>query len=184
MPNIEDTRALVQTIWKLNPAMCLNIGGGSLVAACVNEFLPTAIIATVPSGIPFPECDIICIGHAPTSVEETTLKNYGIKKENVIVGRFTSSFKPKQHTYVRKDFGLPEDAFLLVVVGLRLTEEISDEFVAMLDSVLSEKIQCVIMGKWLIMRNVQDKMKSSENMCIILDYRKMHWQSILCAIYI
>jgi len=46
---------------------------------------------------------------------------------------------------VRKDFGLPEDAFLLVVVGLRLTEEISDEFVAMLDSVLSEKIQCVIM---------------------------------------
>lgn len=28
MPNIEDTRALVQTIWKLNPAMCLNIGGG------------------------------------------------------------------------------------------------------------------------------------------------------------
>ena len=69
MPNIEDTRALVQTIWKLNPAMCLNIGGGSLVAACVNEFLPTAIIATVPSGIPFPECDIICIGHAPTSVE-------------------------------------------------------------------------------------------------------------------
>lgn len=159
MPNIEDTRALVQTIWKLNPAMCLNIGGGSLVAACVNEFLPTAIIATVPSGIPFPECDIICIGHAPTSVEETTLKNYGIKKENVIVGRFTSSFKPKQHTYVRKDFGLPEDAFLLVVVGLRLTEEISDEFVAMLDSVLSEKIQCVIMGKWLIMRNVQEKFR-------------------------
>lgn len=147
MPNIEDTRALVQTIWKLNPAMCLNIGGGSLVAACVNEFLPTAIIATVPSGIPFPECDIICIGHAPTPVEETALKNYGIKKENVIVGRFTSSFKPKQHTYVRKDFGLPEDAFLLVVVGLRLTEEISDEFVAMLEQVLSEKIQCVILGK-------------------------------------
>lgn len=159
MPNIEDTRALVQTIWKLNPAMCLNIGGGSLVAACVNEFLPTAIIATVPSGIPFPECDIICIGHAPTSVEETTLKNYGIKKENVIVGRFTSPFKPKQHTYVRKDFGLPEDAFLLVVVGLRLTEEISDEFVAMLDSVLSEKIQCVIMGK---MVNYEERARQNE----------------------
>ena len=159
MPNIKDTRALVQTIWKLNPAMCLNIGGGSLVAACVNEFLPTAIIATVPSGIPFPECDIICIGHAPTSVEETTLKNYGIKKENVIVGRFTSSFKPKQHTYVRKDFGLPEDVFLLVVVGLRLTEEISDEFVAMLDSVLSEKIQCVIMGK---MVNYEERARQNE----------------------
>ena len=101
MPNIEDTRALVQTIWKLNPAMCLNIGGG----------------------------------------------------------RFTSSFKPKQHTYVRKDFGLPEDAFLLVVVGLRLTEEISDEFVAMLDSVLSEKIQCVIMGK---MVNYEERARQNE----------------------
>lgn len=159
MPNIEDTRALVQTIWKLNPAMCLNIGGGSLVAACVNEFLPTAIIATVPSGIPFPECDIICIGHAPTPVEEATLKNYGIKKENVIVGRFTSSFKPKQHTYVRKDFDLPEDAFLLVVVGLRLTEEISDEFVAMLENVLSEKIQCVILGK---MVNYEERAEKNE----------------------
>lgn len=100
------------------------------------------------------------------------------------MGRFTSSFKPKQHTYVRKDFGLPEDAFLLVVVGLRLTEEISDEFVAMLDSVLSENIQCVIMGEMANYEERAGKMKSSENMCIILDYRKMHWQSILCAIYI
>lgn len=45
------------------------------------------------------------------------------------------------------------------MVGLRLTEEISDEFVAMLDSVLSEKIQCVIMGK---MVNYEERARQNE----------------------
>ncbi|MDR1701109.1 MAG: glycosyltransferase, partial [Lachnoclostridium sp.] len=48
--------------------------------------------------------------------------------------------------YTRKDFGLPEDKVIAVVVGGRLAEEVTESFVTMLESIFAYHIYVVFAG--------------------------------------
>ena len=61
------------------------------------------------------------------------LKHLGYTKEHVIESIFTSSLKPQTEHISRAELGIPENKFLMIVVGARLDSEVSDEFMTNAD---------------------------------------------------
>lgn len=76
------------------------------------------------------------------------LKNVGGTEENLIEGIFTFALKEQLEITSRQKEGLPCGQFLLAVVGGRLDYEVTNEFLDMLETLVSEEIGVVFIGKF------------------------------------
>lgn len=146
MPDIAEMRDLIQAIYQLRPRFVLNIGGNSPTNDILDTFLPTITISTVPSGLTSLEGCLQVIGRQLTFSDLAVLEKFGKTKEHVIEGCFTWSLKPQTVQLTRKDLKLPTEAFLLAVVGARLTEELTKEFLEMLLKAADEHTLVVLIG--------------------------------------
>lgn len=146
MPNLPVLEMLLQSIRQLKPGMVICVGGGSLFAGLVNEMIPVLTVGTVPSGLYTTLADFQVVNSALNSMNQKILEHVGRQPNHVIEGRFTYSLKPQEEHVTRTQLGLPEETFLLALVGGRLNEEMSEEFLQMLDEILGENIQAVLIG--------------------------------------
>lgn len=146
MPNIPVLEILLQTIRHLKPGMVICVGGGSLFAGLVNEMIPVLTVGTTQSGLYTTMADYQVVNSTLNSMNQAILRRMKRKKDHVIEGRFTFSLKTQREHVTRKMLGLKEDTFLLALVGGRLNEEMSEEFLQMLEGVLCEQIQAVFIG--------------------------------------
>lgn len=73
---------------------------------------------------------------------------------------FTFSFKEQEHHFTKGQLGFREEQFVLLIVGWRLDEEISNEFLQMLDSVCHKdaRIVAAFMGKY---QNYEESIKNT-----------------------
>lgn len=121
MPNKETMKEIIDCVLQYKPYFVLNIGGTNPTADLCSLFVPTISQATVFSGLPL------------TMGTFSVTANPKLKTaDNILQTTFTFEYKPQTHTYTRSDLSLPEDKFLIIVSGGRLTEEVTYEF---LDSI-------------------------------------------------
>lgn len=146
MPNLPVLEMLLQTIRQLKPGMVICVGGGSLFAGLVNEMIPVLTVGTTQSGLYTTMADYQVVNSALNPMNRAIVERMKRKKEHVIEGTFTFSLKTQKEYVTREMLGLPKDAFLLALVGGRLNEEMSEQFLQMLDEVLSEQVQAVFIG--------------------------------------
>lgn len=129
MPNIENSKEFVVFVQKYKPAYIVNIGGNSLLLDLCSEIVPVLNINTVPSGLACTNATVQVLGRKLKESDNTFLGYLDKTGENVIEGRFTSMLKPQKYTYTREQLDIPEDAFIMTVIGGRLTEEVTEEFI-------------------------------------------------------
>ena len=153
-PNVEMGQILVDFILKNKPAYIVNIGGGSLMADVCAKLVPVLNINTVPSDITRTHATAQAVGKKNISDIRELLEILGKKTESIIIGRFTSSLKEQQLLLTKKDLGFPENCFIIVVVGGRLTHELDNNFVQMMEPILKQNAHLVIIGEM----NTYDKM--------------------------
>lgn len=146
MPNVLNGNELIQFIHKYKPGYIVNIGGQSLLADACSQVLPVLNVNTVPSKIACSETTAQMTGRILTDEDIELLELIGKKQEDVIHGRFTSSIKRQEHQYARSELGLPEYRRILVVIGGRLTTEIDDRFVDMIELALESGAYLAIVG--------------------------------------
>lgn len=146
MPNLPVLEMLLQTVRRLKPGMVICVGGGSLFAGLVNDMIPVLTVGTTQSGLYATMADYQVVNSALNPMNQAVVGRMDRGKEHVIEGRFTFSLKQQQEHVTRAELGLSESAFLLALVGGRLNEEMSDEFLQMLDDVVGEEIQAVFIG--------------------------------------
>lgn len=146
MPDIDVVEMLLNNIKEAKPKYIINIGGSSLVANLANELIPVLTIGCVPS-----ELSVTTVKYQTTSknlvpedLEMLSVVNKGA--DNVIKSVFTSAFKPQKEQVERRDLGIPENAFVIALVGGRLNNEISKEFLDMLQSVMNPNLYVITMG--------------------------------------
>ena len=72
-------------------------------------------------------------------------KSFYIKCD-IIESRFTYELKPQKEIFSRESKGLPEDRFILVIIGIRFEFEITDGFMEMLEGVCSKGYYVVFTG--------------------------------------
>ncbi len=127
MPYTEEICRIAEQIYEINPFFILNIGGNSPMTDICSDFCPTLTISTVPSSLATTLGQFQAIGRQITDFDREILKYYGKSDNHIIESRFTMSVKPQESTLSRKELGLPEDKFVVILIGGRLTEELEDE---------------------------------------------------------
>lgn len=128
--------------------MWLILGGSSLFAGLADELVPVLTVGTTQSGL---ATTLTTYQAVHGKLEEKwlhVLKNVGKTERHMIEGIFTFSLREQTETTTREKEGLSENQFLLAVVGGRLDDEVTEEFINMLKSVVSEEIGVVFIGSF------------------------------------
>ncbi len=147
MPDIASAAKWFAWVKEKRPAYIVNIGGTSLLLDATAKLVPVLNINTVFSGLEKTKATVQACAKPVSKGEQKLLALLGKTAEDVIVGRFTFPRKMQQYTFTRRELGIPEYAFVLVVMGARLTAEMSSDFLEMLNSLLSDDIFLAIIGK-------------------------------------
>lgn len=148
MPNISDLRILLQTVRNLRPGLVITIGGMSILANLVQSMVPVLTVGLSAANM---EITMTSCQTFSRELEESDLKlleRMGIQDSSII--RSVANFIiPKQTlTLTRSDMGLPEDKFVLFVVGNRLYEEINQAFIDMLLRAIDKDIVIAFIGRF------------------------------------
>ncbi len=134
-------QALTQIITKLKPYYIISVGTGSILADLCGNMVPCASMSVVFSSLPQTKNKMKILGRE-LSAEEKEI----YKEEDIIESRFTFELKPQTRKFSRKEQGIPEDKFVLVVVGTRLDYDITDEFMEMLQQVCENGCYVIFSG--------------------------------------
>lgn len=155
-PNIEAGKLLVEFVKKYKPSYIVNIGGNSLMVDVCANVVPVLNVNTVPSNISCTHATAQVVGKVSESNPDELLKIVGKDMKSVIFGRFTWSLKKQNQTLNRKELGCVADSFIIAVVGARLTTELDERFIKMIEPVLYKGAYVLIIGE----------MNNYEEMCI------------------
>lgn len=135
MPDIEVEERLLSQIRQLAPMYVLTLGGSSLAANLANEMIPVLTIGLGFSELEPTQTMFQSLARNITESDWKLLAAVGIPKEHIIETKFTFDLKSSSKMLTKKEFGIPEDTFIIVVAGTRLDVEITGEFLQMLDDV-------------------------------------------------
>lgn len=141
MPDEDGILELISFVQAIKPASIVLVGGTSLIAGLLNEFVPVITVGTIQSGLAMTLADYQVIDQNMLEKSYALLERMGKSGEHIIPGKFTFSLKPQTHTITRASIGIEDDAFALAVVGGRLKEEITDEFLCMLEQCVEKTPQ-------------------------------------------
>lgn len=149
MPNPEEIAGVVQTVKQLNPYCVIQIGGSSICADLCSNYYPVITVGTVPSGIMTTEGQFLLKGSPVTEADLAYIRELGFSDNYLQYALFTSSFKPQTTKASRKQFGIPEEACTIIIVGARLDYEVDEAFIEeVLLPVMEHGIVPVFVGKF------------------------------------
>lgn len=150
MPNPNTIVKLVQMIVDKKPGYMLNIGGSDICADICGMFVPEITISTVFSKISTSCGEYQIVDKALNNEDLVLLEELGVEKEKVKRSLFTFVFKEQKEHFTKAQLGFKVDSFVLLTVGWRLGDEISEEFLEVLEKCVSvnEKIAVAFMGQY------------------------------------
>lgn len=129
---------LIDLVVENKPYQIVSIGSDLVTDFC-SEIVDTMAISLCPSALMDTHANFQQIGRPLLPEDNSFLRLCGIKKETVISGIFTSDLKPQETVLHRQDLNIPENRFTAVIVGGRLDEEITDEFLIMLNNLVTQR---------------------------------------------
>ncbi len=139
MPDLETIAELIRLVKKKKPFYLVDIGGSDICADLCGLFVPQVTVSTVFSKIAVSCGEYQLADRELTGEDKKVLTILGVKPEKVKRTMFTFSFKEQTHCFTRKDLGLPQEAFIVLVAGWRLDEEVDAVFLEMLEHTVSQK---------------------------------------------
>jgi glycosyltransferase involved in cell wall biosynthesis len=135
MPNLKEIDSLVRKVLEIRPAFILNLGHSNIAADICAEFLT---VATMPFGTNLSTSggNIFILPRELRSDDCEFMKRLNIARERVVEIQYTFRLPDRSAVLTREQLGLPNDAYVIAVVGNRLDEEMNDDFCAELSEFL------------------------------------------------
>lgn len=185
MPDMEKLDGLLSEIRQMAPSIVVSIGGNSMLANLVNKMIPVLTVGLCPSDFEYTSTKYQALGRMLTKEDKMLLQHVGYTESHVIESVFTSSLKPQSEHVTRTDAGLLENSFVMAVVGARLDEEVTDDFLEMVQSVLKENMQLVFIGFFKKFETVLGRFPKLRRQAVNLGYCKDILSRIeLCDLYL
>lgn len=164
MPDIGECINILNMVKKYKPHMIFNIGGNSIVADLSSKIVPTVTISTAGGyAVPPSKGQFFVIGRKPTENDYNHIISQGHKKEALIESLFTFDLKEQEHQYTRKDFSIPQDKFVIAMVGGRLQKEVDEEFLEVLDKLVLKGAFIVSIGGYTLTERDRSKYPNLKN---------------------
>lgn len=147
MPNIEVLRMLLQMVRNMKPKLVISFGGSGILVNLVNTMIP---VLNIGLSSDLEETTAACqtLGRSIKDSDRELLAKVGKDEGSVI--QSTATFTPplQKATVTRSALGLPEDKFILLIVGNRLDQEITEEFMEMLNQAADRDIVIALIGEF------------------------------------
>lgn len=150
MPDLDIMADIIQRVKSKKPALIVCIGGSDICADLCGMFIPQVTISTVFSKIAISCGEYQIVDKELDEADKEELAILNVDPQNVKKTVFTFSFKEQTHHYSREQLKLEDDKFILLIVGWRLDQEVTDDFLNMMENVLNESanVQVAFMGKF------------------------------------
>lgn len=143
---VDTLRRAVDLIWESKPEYVLEVGSETVLAGLCKEFT-TVVGMGMTRNLPVTNAQIIAC------LSEASREERGMWKDLLDADQSVAFFKMAVHAleektagtlYQRKDFGMPEDAFVIVIAGNRLDNEINEPFERILFQMLDRQEHAVV----------------------------------------
>ncbi len=146
MPNINELRVLLQMVRNIKPGLVVTVGGSGVLINLIDTIIPVLCIGLGPFELETTMVTCQTLSRSLKEKDKKLLARIGKDEQSVIQSIFTSSLQPQRIKVTRTELGLPEDKFIIVIVGYRLDTDISKEFMEMLDEVVDDSIVVALIG--------------------------------------
>lgn len=150
--NIMDSNSfnqLINSVRELKPKVCVCVGGASLIAGILSRIIPTICIGLTQSNLAASLCSFQVADRHQIELDKALIKKLDYAN-HIIEGKFTFDVLNPSRELSREHWGIPDDAFVLSIVGGRLPQEITDELWSALNEVNSEKLFVITIGPYEI----------------------------------
>ncbi len=142
---------LANFIKKLKPFYILSVGTGSILADLCGNIVPCASMTLTLSSLAKTKSKLRILERELYPEEEKFFAD-----NDIIKNEFKFELKKQQKKFTRQEMNLPEDKFILVVVGMCLKSEVSTAFAEMLEKTCLNGCYVVFAG---IVDNYNELMK-------------------------
>ena len=144
---INDYKEMLQKIYQYNPLFVLNMGVNNPISD-LPHFFTTVVARDMSTQVPVSEADIVILGGSCIEEDEAIKELDWSQKQIVMEQKFPVIVNKSDHIFTRRELNLPEDKFLVCIVGNRLDKEVDKNFICYMQSILSKspKIDFVIIG--------------------------------------
>lgn len=134
----KDYNMMFSIIHALNPIFVLSMGAFNPVLDVINSFT-TVVAKAMNTGFPVSEADILLkVGREVKKKEDLEYIQNNTSQKILYIDKIATLFEDSDATFSRAQYNLPEDKFIMAVVGNRLNEEIGKEFVNVLNKILQD----------------------------------------------
>jgi hypothetical protein len=127
MPDWIEIQRLVNLAATRKPVLVLSLGGANLATELCSRFT-TVVSFPFSTDLPTSESTFVVLPREYRETDAPILEALGSNRDSVIECTYTFCSQPPKRKHSRRDCGVPDNAFVLAVVGNRLDVEISTEF--------------------------------------------------------
>lgn len=140
--SVEGIQKLIEYIEEERPEYILYVGEQSFIADMANQVCPVITISTTFSAIQNTRTEFLMTGRKVSDAERKMLY------PDVIEIPFTFQLKKRKQIHTRNMLKIPESRFALVIVGMRLNADITDEFLESIKAEIDHGCYLVFIGKY------------------------------------
>lgn len=166
MIDLSNILKMVLIIKEINPLLVFDIGGSSLVTDLCRELSKTV---TMPCSTQIPDSasEYLIVGRKLKQKDKERLMR--MQPYQKIIESTFNYLMPKNLliSYNRKQFGISEDSWLLVTAGNRLDEEMTNEFLEMVDCLLQEIDNMGFLVIGMVNENILKKFKRADKVYLV-----------------
>ncbi len=148
MPDAEMVQVLLEEIRNMAPWMVVVCGDRCLLGDLCAEMIPTICIPMTFSTIPKKEHEFVAVGRTIPDTEKDQLAKDGYDLDSIIESVFTFEVIKQTTTLTREELGLPENKFLIGIIGIRLDSEVHEDFLKLLLGCVDVGVHLVFAGKF------------------------------------
>lgn len=145
LPTFVETKEMIRLVKENKPYQIVVIGGG-FYEELLKDIVPVLNVSLSPSKLYRTFVDYQQLGRPVNDGDRRFLEHRGLPEDHIIVENFTSYIMPQSDTCSRKELGLPEDVRIAVVVGGRLTTEITEDYINMILPCLKRGLHLLLLG--------------------------------------
>lgn len=146
MPQVAVIQQIIEVIKSEKPYFILNIGGNSIVSDICSNIVPTLTLATVFSGRSTTRGQFQAIGRKVNQDDRDWIKKHNLGEDHIIESLFTFVFREQTHSYTREELGLPQEGFVVQLVGGRLSLEVDTKCLELLIKIMEQGIYVAFVG--------------------------------------
>lgn len=135
MPDLQEIQHIVNLVNDYNPEFVISVSDTTLTADVCSCF---TTVVTVPCGgiLPMYAGSCWAIPRKPLPSDQEIFNAFNIKSERVFPIHYTFMRKEKKNHLIRSDLHLPNNAFIICIVGNRLDVEVTQEFIQQIEQIL------------------------------------------------